>query len=84
MIDPELLNILCCPETHQPVAPADPALIEKLNQQVAAKTLKNRAGQGVTDRLDGGLVRADGRYLYPIRGGIPVMLAEEAIALTPG
>lgn len=82
MIDPELLKILCCPETRQPVALAEAALIEQLNQRVAAKTLQNRAGEVVTDRLDGGLVRADGRYLYPIRGGIPVMLVEEGIALT--
>lgn len=82
MIDPDLLKILCCPETRQPVALADAALVEKLNQQVAAQTLKNRAGNVVTDRLDGGLVRADGQYLYPIRAGIPVMLVEEAIALT--
>ena len=47
MIDPELLKILCCPETHQDVREAEPAVIEKLNAQVAAGTLKNRAGQPV-------------------------------------
>ena len=31
--------------------------------------------------LDAGLVREDGAVVYPIRGGIPVMLAEEAIAV---
>jgi uncharacterized protein YbaR (Trm112 family) len=82
MIDPELIEILCCPETHQPVREAEPSVIERLNAQVAAGTLKNRAGQVVTAKLDGGLVRADGKVLYPIRDDIPVMLVEEAIPLS--
>lgn len=81
MISRELLELLCCPETHQPVREAEPALIARLNAQIAAGTLKNRAGQPVTERLEGGLVRADGKVLYPIRDGIPVMLVEEGIPL---
>lgn len=81
MISRELLELLCCPETHQPVREAEPALIARLNAQIAAGTLKNRAGQTVGERLEGGLVRADGKVLYPIRDGIPVMLVEEGIPL---
>ena len=81
MIDAELLKILCCPETHQELRVADSALVEKLNQQADAGTLKNRAGQPVKEKLDGGLVRADGKFLYPIRKDIPVMLVDEAIPL---
>ena len=67
MIDAELLKILCCPETHQDLRPAEAAVIDKLNAQIAAGTLKNRAGQPVQEKIDGGLVRADGKFLYPIR-----------------
>ncbi len=81
MIDAELLKILCCPETHQELRVADQALIDKLNRQIAAGTLKNRAGQPVPEQIDGGLVRADGQFLYPIRRNIPVMLVDEAIPL---
>ena len=81
MIDPELLKIMCCPETHQPIAFAEPVLVEKLNQQIAAGQVKNRAGQPVMERIDGGLVRQDGKFLYPIRGNIPIMLIDEAIAM---
>jgi len=81
MIEPELLKILCCPETHQPVAPAEPSLIEKLNRQIAAGQLQNRAGQLVKETMDGGLVREDKKFLYPIRGNIPIMLIAEAIPL---
>jgi uncharacterized protein len=79
MIDSELLQILCCPETHQEVRLAEPSLIVELNHQIAAGALKNRGGQPVTEKIAGGLIRADGQFLYPIRQGIPVMLVDEAI-----
>jgi uncharacterized protein YbaR (Trm112 family) len=81
MIDRELLKILCCPETHQPVTPADEKMVAKLNDMIASGQLKNRAGQPVTGRIDGALMRSDGCYLYPIRDEIPVMLVDEAIAV---
>lgn len=81
MIDQKLLEILVCPETHQPVRPAPPELIERLNQLVASKQLKMRNGESIERRLDGGLLRADEKVLYPIIDGIPVMLADESIAL---
>jgi uncharacterized protein YbaR (Trm112 family) len=82
MIDPELLNILCCPETHQDLKEADPAVVNGLNQQIDAGTLKTRSGKPVAEKLDGGLVRADGKFLYPVRQNIPVMLIDEAIPLS--
>ena len=81
MVDPELLRLLCCPETHQDLVIADASLMEKINGQVAAGTLQNRAGRIVEGKLDGGLIRADGKFLYPIRQDIPVMLIDEAIPL---
>ena len=81
MIDPELLQIMCCPETHQTLALAAPTLVASLNEQIAAGQLKNRQGQIVAEKLDHGLVRADGKYLYPIRQDIPIMLIDEAIPL---
>jgi uncharacterized protein YbaR (Trm112 family) len=81
MIDAELLKIMCCPETHQELRLAEPAVIEKLNGQVAAGALKNRAGQPVQEKIEGGLIRADGKVLYPIRRNIPVMLVDEGIPL---
>ena len=77
----DLLSILRCPETRQTLALADPALVERLNAKVAAGELRNTAGQPVTTRLDGGLVRTDGRTLYPVRNNVPVLLVDEAIAL---
>lgn len=81
MMDADLLQILCCPETHQEVRLAEAAVIDKLNARIAGGGLRNRAGQPVAEKIDGGLIRADGRYLYPIRRDIPVMLVDEGIPL---
>ncbi len=82
MIDAKLLEILCCPETHQELRPAESALLDSLNRQIVSGALKNRAGQPVKEKIDGGLIRADGKFVYPIRRNIPVMLIDEAIPLT--
>ena len=81
MVDPELLKLLCCPETHQDLTLADSQLLDRLNKEIVSGTLRNRAGRPVSLKLDGGLVRHDGRVLYPIRNDIPVMLVDEGIWL---
>jgi uncharacterized protein YbaR (Trm112 family) len=80
-VDKDLLAILCCPETKLDVSLADEALITKLNDAVSQGVLKNKAQKLVTELLDGGLIRADRKILYPIREDIPVMLIEEGIPL---
>lgn len=78
-MDPEFLKIICCPETHQELRPAEPSLVEDLNRRIAKGDLRNRAGQSIKEQLDGGLVRGDGKYLYPIHRNIPVLLVDEAV-----
>ena len=78
---PELLQMLRCPETQQALALAETALVERLNADVITGELRNRAGQPVTVKLDVGLMRADGKVLYPIRRNVPVLLVNEAITL---
>ncbi len=81
-MDPELLKALCCPETHQQLRLAEAPVIEKLNSQIQNGALRNRGGESVKEKIDSGLIRADGEWLYPIRHGIPVMLVDEAIPLS--
>ena len=80
-IEKELLAILCCPETKQAVSLADDQLIDKVNAAVAKGELKNKGKKPVTEKMDGGLIRADNKILYPIREDIPVMLIDEGIPL---
>jgi uncharacterized protein YbaR (Trm112 family) len=80
-VSPELLDILVCPETKQPVALADNDLLLALSEKVAAGTLRNRGGEKIEKPIVEGLVREDGKILYPVDDGIPVMLIEESIEL---
>ena len=80
-IDQKLLDILACPETKEPVLLAEDALVAKINATIETGTLQNRAGENVTEKIDGGLVREDRKYLYPIRDDIPIMLIDEGIPL---
>lgn len=81
MLDKDLLAILCCPETKEAVTVAESVLVDKLNAAVARGELKNKGKKPVSEKMDGGLIRADQKILYPIREGIPVMLIEEGIPL---
>jgi uncharacterized protein len=81
-ISSELLEILVCPETKQPVALAGADVLARLNAEVDAGRLRNRGGDTVKSRIAEGLVREDGKILYPIDDDIPVMLIEESIELT--
>ena len=81
-IQKELLDILCCPETKEPVTLIDESLVEKINDAIRSGVIRYRNGEAVTEIIDSGLLREDKKYLYPIRNDIPIMLIEEAIDMS--
>lgn len=81
MINKELLEIVVCPETKQKLTLAKQSVVDDLNKKIEQNELSNRAGNKITEKIDGGLVREDGKYLYPIRQQIPVLLVDEGIEL---
>ncbi len=81
MIDRDLLDILACPENKMPVKLADQPLIDAINSAIAKGEVKNRGGQKIEQPIDGGLVREDYIFLYPIQDAIPIMLTDEAIPI---
>jgi|WetSurMetagenome_2_1015567.scaffolds.fasta_scaffold1492283_2 uncharacterized protein len=81
MISKQLLEIVVCPVTHQPLKIADKSLLDRLNQAISMGRVRDQAGRQVTEAIEEGLIRQDGRMLYPIREGIPVLLTDEGIAV---
>ncbi len=81
MIDKELLEILVCPETGEPLEEAGREIVARLNELVEFGTLVDRSGERVSEKIEGGLVCRGGKYLYPVRENIPVLLVENSISV---
>ncbi len=79
MIDKELLEILVCPETEEPLEEAGREIIERVNELVELGTLVDRSGERVSEKIEEGLVCRGGRYLYPVRENIPILLIASSI-----
>ena len=67
-MDAFLLEIICCPTTHQPLRTSTPA------ELAAAKSATDAS-------FTEGLTREDGLVLYPVRNGIPLLIPEEAVQI---
>jgi uncharacterized protein YbaR (Trm112 family) len=78
-MDKRLLDILCCPVSKTPVRPLSKAELEALNRAVAAGSVDSVAGAPVRERVTEALITTDGKVIYRIEDGIPVMLPEEGI-----
>ncbi len=81
-IQKELLEILVCPETKQPVSLANSEVLNALNERIRGGEVRNRGGSAIGEEVEEGLVREDGRVLYLVDGGIPLMLIEESIEIS--
>lgn len=81
-MNPELLKILCCPETKLGLTVMSTEEVEKLNQKIASGNVLNVAGQTVEESVEGALLRSDKKIAYQIRQEIPVMLVDEGIILS--
>jgi len=79
-LDKRLLDILCCPASKQPLGFLSSTQLEALNRAIDASHIKSADGAIVTQRFAAGLITRDGRTVYRIDDGIPVMLTDQAVA----
>lgn len=81
-MDKRLLDILCCPVSKTPVRPLGKRELDTLNDAIAAGKVDSVAGVSVRERIAEALITTDGKVIYRIQDGIPVMLPEEGIGTT--
>jgi len=78
-MDKRLLAILRCPVTHKGLGLAKRATLKEVNAAIDAGKLSNRDGRLLAEPLQEALLTDDGKVLYPIADGIPVLLEGESI-----
>ena len=78
-MDKKLLTILHCPITHKGLSVARPATLLAVNSAIADGAVRNQDGQTLREPLTEALLSDDGKVLYPVADGIPVLLAGESI-----
>lgn len=80
-MDKRLLNILRCPVSHKGLSVAKRNLLDRVNTAISAGDIINREGETLKAELSEALVTDDGKLLYPVNDGIPVLLEGESVAL---
>ena len=80
-MDKKLLTILHCPITHKGLGIAPRATLQAVNAAIDTGSLQKQDGQALTDPLTEALLTDDGKVLYPVVDGIPVLLAGESVNL---
>ena len=79
-----LYSLLRCPQTQSPLRPLGSDELERLNQRIAGGRAVDGRGHllAADATLDEGLVTEDGRFVYPVRRNVPVLLLADRIVLS--
>ncbi len=79
-MDAKLLEILCCPSTKMPVRMASRIELDALNRCIGNGELLTIANKPVYTAFSEALITRDGKIIYRVDDGIPVMLVDEGIS----
>lgn len=81
-IPDSLLDILCCPVSHEPLRPLEKKRINKLNDAIGRGELLYVDGSAVDKPISEALITRDAKVVYAVEGGIPVLLPDRGIGTT--
>ena len=79
-MDKKLLEILVCPSTKAPVRMLSKDKLAILNNVIVSADVRRADGTRVDAAIAAALITDDGRTVYVIDDGIPIMLEDQAIA----
>ena len=80
-MDKKLLSILCCPITHKGLSLARGDVLKSINAAIVGGDLVKRDGSTLSETLKEALITDDGKTMYPVNDGIPVLLEGESVAM---
>lgn len=80
-MDKRLLTILRCPVSHKGLSVLKKDKLEKVNAAIAAGEVATHDGVRIAEPLAEALITDDGKRLYPVNDGIPVLLEGESITM---
>ncbi len=80
-MDKRLLTILRCPVSHKGLSLLTKDKLTKINAAIEAGELVNHEGSAVANPMLEALVTDDGKRVYSIDDGIPVLLEDESISM---
>ena len=78
-MDKRLLTILQCPVSHKGLSVMNKDTLARVNAAIESGAVVNQDGVTVTAALSEALVTDDGKRVYPVNDGIPVLLEDESI-----
>lgn len=80
-MDKQLLTILRCPVSHKGLSVLKRDKLQRINAAIHSGDLVNHDGAKLTEALQEALVTDDGKRIYPVADGIPVLLEGESISM---
>ena len=80
-MDKRLLTILRGPVSHKGLAVLKKDRLERVNAAIHAGELANQEGAKLAEPLAEALITDDGKRIYPVADGIPVLLEGESISM---
>jgi uncharacterized protein YbaR (Trm112 family) len=80
-MDKRLLTILRCPISHKGLSVLKKDELARINAAIAAGELVNHEGVAIANPLTEALITDDGKRIYPVDDGIPVLLEDESISV---
>jgi uncharacterized protein YbaR (Trm112 family) len=76
-----LYTILVCSVTGERLRLLDPVEVASINSLIEAGDARRRNGSPPEGTMDEGLLAQESGYIYPVRGDIPFLLPDDAIAV---
>lgn len=81
-IPDSLLDILCCPVSHEALRPLERKRLKLLNAAIEAGELRYVDDSPVEGPLGEALITRDGKVVYAVDEGVPVLLPDRGIGTT--